>query len=253
MIPHNNFQISPVFLFLIGLCSLSAYLLYSTETPAEIWTFIYIISGWVISLSLHEFGHAYTAFKFGDYSIAEKGYLTLNPVKYTNIFLSIIVPIVFLMIGGIGFPGGAVYINHGLIKTAGQKSLVSAAGPLATAIFAIILVVPFMTGIIDLNLHYTFWAATALLAFLQVSALFLNLLPVPSLDGYGIIEPFIKAPLRSKIRKFAGITVLAFFFLFFSNTFVSDFFWSSIAVFIRSLGVDFNLIIEGYNNFKFWD
>jgi Zn-dependent protease len=252
MTNDNNHAISPVFLSLSGLCIYSAYTLYSDTQAANIWAFIYITSGWIVSLSLHEFGHAFTAYKFGDFSVAEKGYLTLNPLKYTNLFLSLVLPVVFLMMGGIGFPGGAVYINHAAIKTAAQKSLVSAAGPAATALFAALLLIPFIDGSVDLENHYNFWAATSLLAFLQVSALFLNLLPVPSLDGYGIIEPFMKDSFRKKIRNVAGIAVLIIFFLLFSDTFISDLFWSSIAAFIRTLGVDFSLIIDGYNNYKFW-
>ena len=249
---NHQLQVSPVFLLLAGIMVVSAYPLWTGSDYAGLWAFLFVISGWIVSLCLHEFGHAYSAFRFGDYTVIEKGYLTLNPVKYTNLFLSIVMPLLFLMMGGIGFPGGAVYINTGLIKTAREKSMVSAAGPAATALFAVILIIPFFLGFADLENHRIFWAAISLLALLQISALFLNLLPVPGLDGFGIIEPFLKANIKKKIRNISGIAVLAIFFLLFSETPVSTFFWSSIALTIRFLGIDFSLVLEGFDLFRFW-
>lgn len=248
-----SFKISPVFGLPAGLFVLAGYTLWSESNFTGVSSFLFITSGWIVSLCLHEFGHAYTAFKFGDHSVAEKGYLTLNPVKYTNLFLSIVMPVVFLMMGGIGFPGGAVYINLGKIKTAREKSLVSAAGPIVTAVFASVLIFPFFFGLIDFETHRNFWAAVALLTLLQVSALFLNLLPVPGLDGFGIIDPFLKSNLRKKIRNISGIAVLAIFFLLFSDTAVSNAFWHTIAYSLHMLGIDFSLVQEGFALFRFWD
>ena len=249
---NYQFQISPVFLLFLSIMVISAYSLWNASGLSGLWAFVFITSGWVVSLCLHEFGHAFTAFRFGDYTVLNKGYLTLNPLKYTNLFLSIVMPVLFLMMGGIGFPGGAVYINIGLIKTAKEKSMVSAAGPVVTALFAVILIFPFSSGLADVENHRMFWAVISLLALLQVSALFLNLLPVPGLDGFGIIEPFLKANVKKKIRNISGIAVLAIFFLLFSDTPVSTFFWSSIALTISFLGIDFSLVLEGFDLFRFW-
>lgn len=249
---NYQFQVSPIFLLLLGIMLLSAYPLWDGSELVGLWTFLFIVSGWIVSLCLHEFGHAYSAFRFGDYSVIEKGYLTLNPVKYTNLFLSIVMPVIFLMMGGIGFPGGAVYINMNALKTAKERSIVSAAGPIATAIFAAVLILPFFFGLADIEANRTFWSAISLLVLLQISALFLNLLPVPGLDGFGIIEPFLKTSLKKKIRNISGIAVLAIFFLLFSDTPVSNAFWSSIAFTVQSLGIDFGLVLEGFNQFRFW-
>lgn len=59
----------------------------------------------VVSLCLHEFGHAYTAWRFGDHDVAIRGYLTLNPLKYTSPLLSLALPLLFIALGGIGLPG----------------------------------------------------------------------------------------------------------------------------------------------------
>ena len=63
-----------------------------------------------------------------------KGYLTLNPLRYTDAINSIVIPVLIMAIGGIGLPGGAVYINRQLLRRRVYGALVSAGGPLATAV-----------------------------------------------------------------------------------------------------------------------
>ncbi|ETZ91370.1 peptidase, M50B family protein [Mycobacteroides abscessus MAB_030201_1075] len=78
-----------------------------------------------MSLCLHEFGHAYTAWRFGD--TQARGYLTLNPLQYTDPVLSIALPLVFIALGGIGLPGGGVRAPAGMTNR--QRTIVSLAGP----------------------------------------------------------------------------------------------------------------------------
>src|SRR5207302_9182797 len=72
------------------------------------------------------------------------GYLPLNPLLYTNLLMSIIFPIVFLLIGGIGLPGGAVYIDHSAIRSRIWDSLVSLAGPIGSALCGLLIAIPFL-------------------------------------------------------------------------------------------------------------
>ncbi len=79
-------------------------------------TFFIVLIGWIFSLCLHEFSHAIVAYNGGDYTVREKGYLSFNPLKYTHPIFSIVMPIIFLLLGGIGLPGGAVYIETWRIR-----------------------------------------------------------------------------------------------------------------------------------------
>jgi Zn-dependent protease len=54
---------------------------------------VFVFLGWILSLCLHEFGHAIAAYYGGDTSVKEKGYLTLNPLKYVDPVLTLIMPI----------------------------------------------------------------------------------------------------------------------------------------------------------------
>ena len=80
----------------------------------EQWVDDLIYSYWAQVL-WHEFGHALVAYLGGDRMVVAQGYLSLNPLRYTNILLSVVMPIAFLLLGGIGLPGAAVYINHSAI------------------------------------------------------------------------------------------------------------------------------------------
>ena len=65
-----------------------------------------VLAGWAVSLCLHEFGHAYTAYRGGDRSVRAKGYLTLDIRRYADLGLSLVLPVFFLLLGGIPLPGG---------------------------------------------------------------------------------------------------------------------------------------------------
>src|SRR5512146_1363513 len=102
-------------------------------------TFLVVLVGWIFSLCLHEFSHALVAYLGGDHTVREKGYLTFNPLKYTDPLYSILLPLLFLVMGGIGLPGGAVYIERWRIRNRFMLSAVSLAGPFANLLVAIVL------------------------------------------------------------------------------------------------------------------
>src|SRR3989304_4227040 len=151
-------------------------------------TFLVVIVGWIFSLCLHEFSHAMVAYLGGDHTVREKGYLTFNPLKYTHPVYSILVPLIFLALGGIGLPGGAVDIETWRLRSRWWKSAVSLAGPMSNLVLAIVLGVILAASPVS---REGLWPGLAFLAFLQVSALVLNLIPLPPFDGFGVLQPFL--------------------------------------------------------------
>jgi Zn-dependent protease len=135
-----------------------------------------------------------------------------------------------------------------------MRSLTSAAGPLATTMCAIVLLLPFMTGVFDIQQvdHLTFWAGLALLSFLQITALFFNLLPIPGLDGFGILAPYLPEELVKAVRGLGMLTYFIIFFLFFGGTPVGRAFWTGIFLVVRLVNLDFSLIDLGLSQFQFW-
>ncbi|MGP4055953.1 site-2 protease family protein [Mycobacterium sp. 4D054] len=188
---------SPVFLALVAVTAAGGALAWTTEGQIRplsyVAVFVFVISGWLVTLCLHEFGHAYSAYRFGDRDVATRGYLTLNPLKYSHPLLSLGLPVLFIALGGIGLPGGAVYVQTGHM-TDRQKTVVSLAGPAVNLIFAVLLLG--LTRLLYDSGHSVFWAGVAFLGFLQVTALLLNMLPIPGLDGYGALEPHLSPDTR---------------------------------------------------------
>ncbi len=248
--PH----ISPIFLLLVAIFAGLGYMLYADIGEPGRLTFIFVLTGWILAVSLHEFGHALTAYLSGDESVLYMGYLTLDPLKYTHPLMSILFPIIFLLMGGIPLPGGAVYINRGAIRKRWQQSAVSAAGPLATLIFGLLLLAPFMFGLSEASLreHTFFWSAIALLGFFQLFAFVLNLIPWPGLDGFGILEPYLPPFILHYAYMLSGMGIFLFFLLFAYTPFGSQV-ARSVELIMQSISAEaYFLVGLGYQSFFFW-
>jgi Zn-dependent protease len=212
--------------------------------------FPFVLSGWLISLCLHEFGHAFAAYRGGDRSVAARGYLTLDVLRYTHLQYSVFWPLVILALGGIGLPGGAVYINMHVIQSPLNRSLVSAAGSLATLAVLIFLLALIPTAASPTQV--AFYAALTFLAFLQLTSLVLNLLPIPGLDGWGIIEPWLPEDLQEFGARLSVIAPTLLFMTFLLVPPVSEFFWRNVFELAQMINLDLRGVGLGLRLFQFW-
>ncbi|MFZ1043596.1 MAG: site-2 protease family protein [Anaerolineales bacterium] len=215
----------------------------------NILTFVVVLIGWIFSLCLHEFSHALVAYLGGDTTVKDKGYLTFNPLKYTHPVYSLLLPLLFLVLGGIGLPGGAVYIETWRLRSRNWMSAVSLAGPTANLILAIILGLVLRLGPVTSS---GLWPAIAFLGLLQVIAVVLNLIPIPPLDGYGIIAPFLPNDFRQQVNQFAGFGVWILFFLMWYVPIFGALFWGIAGGAASLMGVPLQLAALGQSQFQFW-
>lgn len=245
--PAPRFTISPNALILLTACIGLGWAVAAEVPPVGIITFAFVAAAWVFSVGIHEFGHALTAYKAGDTTIIEKGYLTLDPLKYSDLATTVVIPLIALALGGIGFPGGAVYLREDLMRSRGWRSLASLAGPLGTLVVLVVLALalPFVTSP---PLRH----ALALLAFLQATAFVLNLLPVPGLDGYGVIRPFLPDGVRAAMIKVERVGFLVLFALIFFVPGVSELIFKAALTITDLLGVPRTAIGDGWRTFHFW-
>jgi Zn-dependent protease len=253
-------RISPVFWVLLAALGTATWALWQGYGAPGFGVFLFVVAGWMVSLCLHEYAHARTALHGGDITVGAKGYLTLNPFKYANSVYSFVLPVVFVLLGGIGLPGGAVFIERGRIRGRLKHSLISAAGPLVNVAFALVLLVPVGAGWLDdapgtaqvgpFQVH-TLPAALSFLALLQVSAALLNLLPIPGLDGYGIIEPWLSLKTRRAVAPFAPYGMMAVFIILWQSQ-VNQAFFDLVYRITGLFGVDEASIYFGQHLFRFW-
>jgi len=245
-------RVSPVFAIPVGAAIIGGLGLWFGIAPGLtlLLSVLLVVGGWITSLCIHEFGHALIAYLGGDRSVAAAGYLSLNPLKYTHPVLSIALPIVFLLIGGIGLPGGAVYLNERAIRTDRWRSFASAGGPLGNLVFAILIGWPFLAfqgeppfG----DVH--FWGALAFLVFLQFTALVLNLIPIPPFDGFGIIAPWLSIDLRILASRLGMLPLLLLFYLLWQGGPVSATFWNFVYSLTNLVNVPDYLVYLGQQQF----
>jgi Zn-dependent protease len=252
--PALTRRVSPWFLLLVGITVLGAVLAAAavpvqSEALAIFGIFVVVLAGWVVSLCLHEFGHAITAYRGGDTSVALKGYLTLDVRRYTDPGLSLVLPLIILLIGGLPLPGGAVWINQWALRSRGWRTAVSLAGPAANLVVGAVLII---TVALFPSLPTPVGAGLSALALFQIVAFVLNMLPVPGLDGWGAIEPYLSVPAQrfgERVRPWAPLALLAVL-LFVPG--ISTFFFAATQILYSVVGGDSQLAGEGFRALFFW-
>ena len=209
---------------------------------------------WIVSLCAHEYAHARVAYAGGDYTVADKGYLTFNPLKYVHPVMSILIPVVILLMGGIALPGGAVYIRTDLLRNRHWNALVSLAGPLANLALLLLVGLVFragwMPGMSDHPIG-TPALTFALFGFFMAFAFLLNMLPVPGLDGFGIIEAYLPDDAKRAVQKLGFWPILILLGIMFRAPHLLTPVYESIQWLTFDLaGIPRSVFIEGFRTFQ---
>ncbi len=241
--------ISPFFLLLLGATTVGAVLAAVGTGPVLVAGIVLVVlGGWAVSLCLHEFAHALVAHRSGDLSVRARGYLTLDIRRYTNVALTLVLPVLFLLLGGIPLPGGAVLINHGAIRSRAARSLVSFAGPAVNLVLGLVLVLV----VAGLPMPIGLAAALSCLALIQVLAFVLNILPVPGLDGFGVLEPFLSPGARLLAAKAAPWAPLVLLVVLLGLPGASAVLFGIGDALFGLIGGDGRLANAGYAELLFW-
>lgn len=241
---------------LVGLALLAIFL--ALGASLALWrggptplTFGFVLTGWILAVMAHEFAHAGVAYLAGDHTVADKGYLSFDPRRYGDLGTSLVLPLIALALGGIGFPGGAVYLRNDLMRSRGWRAAASLAGPGAT--LAVLVLLAFMLNLWGrVALPGPLFAALAMLAFLQATALVLNLLPLPGLDGFNALRPFLPKAWAPAVHKLEGLAlVILLGAVFFVPGFSAGLF--AVAVTLAALlGIPPEAMQAGWDAFHFW-
>jgi Zn-dependent protease len=194
-----------------------------------------VILGTLVAVSLHEWAHAAVAYRGGDTSVAGKGYLTLDFRRYSDPLLSIGMPVLFLLLGALPLPGGAVWINQGALRSRWWRTAVSLAGSAMNLLVGLLAALVVGSGVLGRE-HPVLTGALAYLALIMFGVAILNLLPIPGLDGYGALEPHLPRGVQralGSLRPFGlwiilGLMLLGFF----------GFIWTAASFLTQLLGVD---------------
>jgi Zn-dependent protease len=171
----------------------------------------YVAITLMIAFTVHEFAHAFVAYKFGDHTAKNQGRLTLNPLQHLDPFGTLLI-----LIAGFGW-ARPVPVNRFFFKKPRLAGiLVSIAGPISNLLLVSI---AFFVWYLLLRTGIAESAPTNVEDFLNLfiylnTILFIfNLLPFPPLDGYRIIEDLVPASVRPKLTQFESYGSVIFLIL----------------------------------------
>ena len=194
--------------------------------------YLYMVPAILLSLSFHEFSHAFVAFKLGDPTARNLGRLTLNPLKHLDILGTIM-----LIVARFGWakpvPVNPSYFNDRRKGTI----LVSVAGPLSNVVLAFISYIPMMyfriyfssfgspLGIVSVIYNLSMWFYV-----ININLAVFNILPVPPLDGSKILSGILPPRQYFKMVQYENYIAVVFLLLLFIwpgilSTIMSPFVW----------------------------
>jgi Zn-dependent protease len=152
---------------------------------------IYYI-GLIVLLTLHEFGHAWTAWRCGDDTAKLQGRVSLNPLVHIDPVGTVLVPLIMIFatptLGRflVGWAKPVPVNPYNLGNPRRDDILVTMAGPGMNLLLAVVLVGLARVGIM---IHSDDMAGLCLQwASLSLMLCFFNLIPIPPLDGSHVMR-----------------------------------------------------------------
>jgi Zn-dependent protease len=167
----------------------------------------------ILSIAVHEFGHAFVADRLGDRLPRHQGRVTLNPMAHIDPIGTLAMPILgILIMGGIGFGWGKPVMVNPLsftrkmrVKTA--HLLVAAAGPFMNLLFGVVLAgvlaILIKTSVISVFDHTALVLGVYNAILLNFVLLFFNLVPAPPLDGGTVLAGLLPDSARPAYEQYA--------------------------------------------------
>jgi Zn-dependent protease len=169
---------------------------------------LYTLPGVIIGLAVHEWAHAFTAWKLGDRTAKSEGRVSFNPLRHLDPL-----GLVFIVFMGFGWARPVRFNPENLSRPRRDGALIAAAGPVSNLILALgvlcclklmVLLAPgfFLPAALANILIYTAAVNLGLFVF--------NLLPLPPLDGSHILFSGIRMDPKteSRVLKFGALVLL---------------------------------------------
>lgn len=172
-----------------------------TSSFQTVFQSVQLILIWAIpilfAVTLHEAAHGYVASKLGDKTALLMGRVTLNPFKHIDLVGTILVPIIFLILGGFIFgwakpvPVDWRRLNH----PKRDMALVALAGPGANLVMAIFWGIMTKLGLLAVEAGQLGFKVLAMMGLagiaINIMLMVLNLIPIPPLDGSRVVSSLL--------------------------------------------------------------
>lgn len=198
-----------------------------TELFNSPYSFLIIVSGLIVSITIHEFAHALTAFKLGDPTPKLQGRVTLNPLAHLDPLGSVL-----MLLFGFGWGKPVEYDVYNLNEPKRDTGLISVAGPISNIILGSTLIV--LSRVFGIQ-------EFMLVAYINFFLAFFNLIPIYPLDGFNVVLSLLPYELAEKWRETEKYSLIFILVLVFTNipsiivTPISSFLMVTIDTFIKNL------------------
>ncbi|HEX5632980.1 MAG TPA: site-2 protease family protein [Gemmatimonadales bacterium] len=162
----------------------------------------------VLSLSVHEYAHAWSAWRLGDDTAERSGRLTLNPIAHVDPIGTLLLPLLGIPFGWARpVPIDPSRFRRG-VKMSTGVALTAAAGPISNLVLAVLATTAIALlarlapqvlaagGVVEL---------LQVMVFLNVNLALFNLIPIPPLDGSRVVDGVMPLRLRPQWERVAGL------------------------------------------------
>jgi len=174
----------------------------------------------IFSIIVHEVSHGVVALRLGDPTAKNLGRLTLNPFKHLDLFGSIILPVSLMIIHSpvlLGWAKPVPYNPRNLKNPKLGSGLIGAAGPLSNILVAIVfgIIARVMLAVSGFAMAQVFLVLVNYIVFINVLLAIFNLLPIPPLDGSGILFSLLPPKsyrFQQTLIKYGFVILIAFLF-----------------------------------------
>ncbi len=198
---------------------------------------IFVLITMLIGMSVHEAVHAFVGHWLGDDTAAEEGRLTLNPLKHIDIFTTVLLPVVMILVGLPPiFAAKPVPFNPMRVKYEEfGAALIGVAGPLSNLALACLGGLIFRSGVIVSNGWSDF---IVIFTLINVALFVFNMIPFPPLDGSRLLYAFAPEPVQNIMRSIEMMGLASIFLLIFIG-------WQFIGPVVLSLNQNITLFLLG--------
>jgi Zn-dependent protease len=170
---------------------------------AEFLQRLLILPPLILSLSVHEWAHAYSAYRLGDDTAAHQGRLTLNPLSHIDPIGTLLLPMLGIPFGWAKpVPVNPVRFTRRMSMSTGML-ITAAAGPFSNVVLAVIAVFAMSLFAPLLIQHESLWLLLAQMLRMNIALAIFNMLPIPPLDGSRVADGLMPLRLRGVWERFA--------------------------------------------------